>query len=399
MNEFLDIAKVLGHDVESLGAGEPVVQDRTVGDIGDLKAILTAGVPGGMRQAPEKSLAGGTSIVDKAHGFVFGDVPLSPADQAQVALAFPMTVTTLSLPDKTLAANEVWDLGTSSSPVVVNLGKLTMEPGSSIRIANTVLSLSVQTLIRNSAPGAKSSANYDLGIFGVTGATPPAPAQGIAGASGQPGAGGTCGSGGGIAGDDGQPGGSGGAGGRGAAGAAGGDGLAALTATVTIGSGGIGGTAGQFVVYTRSGDGGQGGPGAKGGNGGRGGSGGTGATCGCEYTNGAAGGNGSDGAPGGDGGIGGNAVKGNDIFVSVPTGQKSKVVTFSSIANPGQGGPGGPGGDPGAGGWGGGGGGATGCPTGRGGSSGDGGAAGASGNPGKPGALTGAPGTVYVTEV
>jgi len=399
MNDFLDIAKTLGHDVGSLRAGEAVVHDRTVDDIGDLKALLTAGVPDGVLRDTGDSSGGDTSIVGKAQGFVFGDAPLSPADRAQVARAFPMTITTQSLSDKTLAANEVWDLGTSASPVVINLRTLTMEPGSSIRIANTVLTLNVQTLIRNAAAGAVSSANYDLGIFGVTGATPPAPPQGIAGSSGQAGAGGTCGSGGGIAGDDGKPGGSGGSGGSGAAGTTGGDGLPSLTAAINIGSGGIGGTAGQFVVYTRSGDGGQGGPGAKGGNGGQGGPGGTGATCGCEHTNGGNGGNGSNGAQGGGGGIGGNAVKGNDIFVSVPTGQKDRVVTFSSIANPGQGGPGGPGGNPGGGGWGGAGGGASGCPTGSGGSNGSGGAAGASGNPGKPGALTGAPGTVYINEI
>jgi hypothetical protein len=56
----------------------------------------------------------------------------------------------MSIENKTLGVDEVWDLGTSTTPQVININTLTMERGSSIVIRNTALTLTVQTLIRNS---------------------------------------------------------------------------------------------------------------------------------------------------------------------------------------------------------------------------------------------------------
>ncbi|NGP89045.1 hypothetical protein [Fodinibius halophilus] len=402
MDDFLKNAKQLGQDVEKLKKGEKISHNVTVENIEELKKMLHDGQskdvrterPSGTDPDTHQTLA--DQLVKKAQDYVFCDTPLSNEEQTQIAAKFPMDVQVSSLPDKTLAAGEEWDLGTSTSPVVINLGTLTMEPGSSIKIANTVLKMSVQKLVRNS--GSTQGANYDLGIFGVTGTTPPQAAHGTNGDDGIKGKDGTCGSGGGIAGDNGKPGARGSSGGTGSQGKTGGEGLPSLTANITIGSGGIGGSADQFVIYTRSGDGGQGGQGGKGGNGGDGGNGGNGATCGCEHTDGADGGNGGNGGRGGNGGQGGDAVAGNDIYVTVPTDNAKKIVKQSSVANPGNGGLGGPGGDPGNGGKGGSGGGASGCPTGSGGSSGSGGSAGNSGDNGNAGTQTGAPGTIYVTE-
>lgn len=402
MENFYKKASQMGHDVEKLKKGESYDHIVMVKDIEELKSLLRdndghslhSSSPGGVDDEAHPTLA--LKLAKKAQDYVFNDVPLSDEDRIHLKSSFPMAVRTMSLSDLTLAPGYVWDLGTSTSPVVVNLGTLTMEAGSSIKIANTVLSLSVEKLIRNA--GSTTGANYDLGIFGVTGVTPPQAGQGIAGGTGANGKPGDCQSGGGIAGNDGGPGATGHNGGTGLQGLTGGQGLAALTATIKIGPGGIGGSADQFVITTRSGDGGQGGQGGKGGNGGNGGNGGDGATCACEHTSGGDGGNGGNGGTGGEGGIGGNAAKGNDIYVTVPTGQSKKIIKLPVTAIPGNGGLAGPGGDPGAGGTGGKAGGASGCPKGSNGKNGNPGSGGDAGKNGPAGTQTGAPGNIYVTE-
>jgi hypothetical protein len=402
MDNFYKKASQLGHDVEKLKKGESFDHIVKVKDIEELKALFhdnqldTAHSSGSGGVDEESFPTMALKLAQKAQDYVFKNSPLSDEDRSHLKSSFPMEVRTMSLPDKTLPPGYVWDLGTSTSPVVVNLGTLTMEAGSSIKIANTVLNMSVETLIRNA--GTTTGANYDLGIFGVTGVTPPQAGQGIAGGTGANGRPGDCQSGGGIAGNDGGPGATGHNGGTGLQGQTGGQGLAALTATIKIGSGGIGGSANQFVITTRSGDGGQGGQGGKGGKGGNGGRGGDGATCGCEYTSGGNGGNGGNGASGGEGGTGGKAVNGNDIYVSVPTGQSGKIIKLPVTANPGNGGIGGPGGDPGTGGTGGLRGGASGCPKGSNGTNGNPGSAGDAGKTGPAGTQTGVPGNIYVTE-
>ena len=61
---------------------------------------------------------------------------------------FPLSIRAISLVSKTLGPGEVWDLGTSTMPVVVNLDSLIMDVGSRIEIRNTYLTFSCQTLER-----------------------------------------------------------------------------------------------------------------------------------------------------------------------------------------------------------------------------------------------------------
>lgn len=395
MNEFLERAKELGHDVQKLEAGKTVEQPIELSDIDVLKEFFAKDFPvvneGNVSNNPLFSM----TIEDKAHDYVFKGIPLGKKDVGHLISVFPMRIKTVSIPDKVLKPGEVWDLGTSQTPQVINIGTLTMGAGSSIKIANTVLALTIDTLVKLAGTVPFGSVNYDLGIFGVTGSTPGQADSGESGNYGTDGKGGTCGSGGGIAGDDGKPGTNGSNGGLGHQGYTGNDGLPSLTATITINRN-I--QTNSFVIYTRSGDGGQGGQGGNGGNGGNGGSGGDGATCGCEHTDGGNGGQGGNGGNGGDGGQGGNGKQGNDIFVYVPKGCGSKIIKMNDTSNPGVGGKGGNGGKGGSGGKGGDGGGRSGCPIGSSGTSGNSGAPGNPGQIGKPGTQSGTPGQIYVTE-
>jgi hypothetical protein len=394
MKTFEERARVLGHDVQKLNGGQEIDQLLEVADIDQLKKLLVADLPAS--KVPKSTTADKKlprALVDKAHDYVFFDAPLSEVEKAHVARSFPIKIRTISNANKVLKPGEIWDLGTSTFSVIVNLGKLTMGAGSSIKIANTALSMNVDTIVKDTG-NSISNVNYDLGIFGVTGSTPGQADKGVNGAAGLKGQDGTCGSGGGIAGDDGKAGTAGGHAGNGSDGLTGYDGLPSLTASINIGC--I--QTESFVISTRSGDGSQGGQGGNGGDGGQGGNGGDGATCACEHTNGGNGAQGGDGGNGGNGGQGGNGVPGNDIHVTVAKGQSGNIVPISAVAAPGNGGTGGTGGQPGNGGNGGKGGGATGCPIGYSGSNGANGNAGHPGQTGKPGTISGNPGQIYINE-
>jgi hypothetical protein len=402
MSDFQARARALGHDLKGVGPGQGVNSTITVHNIDELRQVLYDNAPIDTRaqraaairaeypEVDDESNATGDTLMRRIEEYVYGDAPISQLDRQRIHTLFPTSVVAVSIADKTLQPGEVWDLGTSSSVAVVNLGTLTMESGSSIVIRNTVLSFKVDTLVRNT--GSTTGPNYDLAILGATGATGTTGNTGGAGGNGSGGSPGTCSSPG-ISGDPGGPGQTGPAGGKGAYGGQGGLGLASLTADINIGTGGITGSAGQFIILTRSGTGGIGGVGGAGGAGGAGGVGGTGATCGCEGTNGGNGGRGGTGGAGGTGGDGGNGSNGSDIYVLVPTGQRNRVVRVMQPAPPGNGGTGGNGGAGGSGG----GGGAAGKhqQKGNGGGSGPGGSQGFTG---KPGTQSGAPGTIYINE-
>ena len=108
----------------------------------------------------EKDLSA-EALTKRVEAHLLGDTPLSEIDRKRLERVFPMTVTSITADDKGLPDGYVWNLGTSTSPVTVQLGTLTMNPGSSIRIQNTVLKFTVDTLIRQAGG---QGAPYDIGI-------------------------------------------------------------------------------------------------------------------------------------------------------------------------------------------------------------------------------------------
>jgi hypothetical protein len=404
MERFRQRAEMLGHDIDALTAGEEVSSTVTVEDIDELRDLLHDGLSpqarsergADMRQRLG-SLIGpqaqgeGEGLDKRAEAYVYGDEPLSQPDRELLDQVFPLTLQATSLADKTLAAGEAWNLGTSTAPQVINLGTLTMEPGSSILAYNTVVNLSVETLVRNGGGSASGSVNYDIGIFGKTGSTGTPIAAAPSGAAGNGGSNGNCEVSGSEPGDSGGPGAGGGTGITGGAGNAGGNGSPSLSSSIEIGAGGITGSSPALTVMTRSGTGGRGGTGGQGGTGGAGGNGGDGASCACTGTKGGDGGKGGTGGRGGTGGHGGDGTTGGNVYVTVPAGAVKQVTRVMETAPPGEAGPGGMGGTGGAGGGAGGGGKHE-----PGGNGGGGGAPAAQGPPGASGTKSGAPGSIYV---
>lgn len=356
--DFWSIAKTLGHD-QALKAGSKEVRTNIVPEnLERARAIFSrAGADerakrqkiffdriGHRQRRPE-------GRHDRAFSYILADGQVTPDDEAPVAGYLKnLKVEAISIEDKTLGPNEVWNLGTSTNPVVINLKTLTMEAGSRIEIFNTILSFSCETIVRNGSTGlSAAAANYDFGIFGVT---PPPPAVAATGGTGGPGvagANGTCKCSNTEPGDNGKKGDFGGQGGEGAPGAPGDNGLPALAAEITILKG-LAGTSGTLAIKTQGGAGGTGGKGGKGGTGGVGGRGGNGARCTGTCTNGGDGGPGGTGGLGGPGGQGGNGVTAEDVLVTVPDEVVKRIFRILSTSEAGDGGAGGDPGDGGAGG-------------------------------------------------
>ena len=360
-SDFMSIAKTLGHD-EALKAGSNEVRTTiTPKNLEHARAVFS-------RAGAEERAKRGKLFFDRigyrsrkpegrhdrAFSYILADGQITQDDETPVAKFLEgLNIEAVSIGDKTLGPNEVWNLGTSTNPVVLNIDTLTMEVGSRIEIYNTVLSLTCQNVIRNGSTGpSAAAANYDIGIFGVQPSPPPVGSQGGTGGVGIAGSGGTCKCSNTEPGNNGGKGDMGGQGGQGSPGAPGDNGLPALTAEITI-LNSLGGTSGTLAIKSQGGVGAIGGKGGKGGTGGTGGKGGNGARCSGTCTNGGDGGPGGTGGPGGPGGQGGNGATAEDVMVTVPDDAAKRIFRILASSNPGDGGPGGDPGDGGAGGAGG----------------------------------------------
>jgi len=184
--QFESIAHRLGHDVHELARGRPQESELQLSTIDHARKIMCHADEVTRKQRQKAffdNIAARQGRVegyhDRANSFVFADGTLSDEDRAHIHRNFPMAVRTLSVIDKTLLPGEVWTLGVSQSPVSINLGTLTMGPGSKVVIFNTVLAFTCQNLIKQ-APSATMHAalagdphfqylagNYDVGVFGL----------------------------------------------------------------------------------------------------------------------------------------------------------------------------------------------------------------------------------------
>lgn len=149
-SSFLARAAELGHDHVTLSTKGEQYSIVKATSVEELRKLL-----GPPATADRKALAAATSAPagsprEAAHRAVFAGGLLTSEHAEFVAKSLPLEVKAVSIENKTLQPGEVWDLGTSTSPVVINLGTLTMMKGSRIVIRNTALSFTCQKLIRES---------------------------------------------------------------------------------------------------------------------------------------------------------------------------------------------------------------------------------------------------------
>src|SRR5437660_528034 len=151
MADFTTIASRLNHDIHALRSGQEIQTTIDVHSIDELRQLFHDSAPHETRAKRAHEMktkfpelmnghhASAQALLQRVKAYVLGDEPLPQADRERIRTLFPMQVRAVSQGSKTLNPGEVWDLGTSTSQVIVNLDTLTMESGSSIIIRNTVL--------------------------------------------------------------------------------------------------------------------------------------------------------------------------------------------------------------------------------------------------------------------
>jgi hypothetical protein len=172
--QFYALSNALGHNLPSLRDGSTQSTFIQIDTIEKARQLLSRASDAERAERSavfmERSQDKASRAVarhDRAEAFVFSNHQLSEDDQHFIQGHLPIPAMALSVMDKTLQPNEVWDLGTSGPAVVLNIGVLTMKPGSRIVIRNSVLSLSCQKLIRESGGGGSGDENYDIGVLGA----------------------------------------------------------------------------------------------------------------------------------------------------------------------------------------------------------------------------------------
>ncbi len=294
--------------------------------------------------------------VSLTRGILSGQIDELPEGMAaEVTLGAADTVT--------VADNAQWVIEKGAN-VSLAINTLQLGKGASIKVENSVFTLSVAKLVYGSYSGSsgitngsietdptKTKVNYRIGIFGSTGENGTDGADKAAGANGAAGRDAKV-SGGSVIVNKATDGAAGANGDNGENGQDGHDGYASQTAIITFKA--IDPSVESIAISTQSGAGGNGGKGGKGGNGGNGGKGGKGDCFGCVTTDPANGSKGGNGGNGGKGGNGGNGVPGENIIIELPASfGKERIIISKSEAAPGSRGFGGAAGMAGAGGEGG----------------------------------------------
>jgi len=358
-DDFETTARMLGHDLEKLHAGEEVTSTLTFDDIHAFKDFmrkecinpafiktktceeLEAEFPGLAEDHTEQG------VLRKVEAYIYNDVPLESEIEASIASTYPIEMEVSSEKDKIIDSSGLI-INQTTKPQLKNWDTVTMQSGAFIAVYSvTIGAWKLGTVNRMGF----SSRPYDIGILGVSGGAGTAGVQGKTGGVGGPGTAGSVGS----SNDPVQP----TAGKTGGTGASGGTvivgkrPIGSRPANIVIDS--ITGSQPHLTMITRSGTGGDGGKGGTGGRGGTGGVGGKAASWDCYYTNAGNGGPGGKGGTGGGGGAGSNGADGSQyIYVTIPQSEFAKLTTehFPAPAGrqgaPGAPGAGGPGGTQGA---------------------------------------------------
>lgn len=376
LGEFQERAERLGHDPAVLEQGEECCTYLTIPTTQAARSLLSMATQA-TRHERQKTFFNpsiavrrrlGQGAHDRGEAMLFATSEIEEADREGINRHLPLHVKAVSVRQKTITANDVWDLSVRGGVwglddmeelyVTANVGTLIIEPGASLVVRGNVFSLLCQEVIHQGSHGDDREA-YQVGIlptpFSVDfGRGPLHGAHGADAAVGQAGMDGRAldaertllgmrlreeanlsvmnGDAGGMA----QPGGN-GFGGR--------NGGMCKLAELTLRR-----VSGRVTVFAQAGSGGDGGRGGRGGDGGRGGNGGD----GHRLLQGVIrGGDGGDGGRGGIGGRGGDAGSGgvaSNIYVNVPFEDEHKIRRIALPSEAGQAGAGGQGGAGGAGG-------------------------------------------------
>lgn len=354
---FLDLCVKIGHDLDAAQSVLGAESHFTVPDLDGFRRLVSASAEVRRQRAPtffnpviQQRRRLGQGLHDRGESTVFAIGHMSEDDEKALAIHLPLHFKGISIAEKIIPAGQTWDVSVRGDVwglddmeelyVVVNVGRLVLEPGAALIIRGNVFVLACDEIeIREPARG-----DWQIGIL----PTPHSVDYGdgpMQGADGRDGRDGRAGKSGReidtectflglsareevlpevLCGVDGEPGNAAGDGGRGR------NGGACKLAELSFGR-----VDGNMTVFSQAGPGGDGGDGGDGGHGGRGGD----CVAGPKLFVGKV----PDGTPGaggrgGDGGAGGRAGGGgiaSNIYITVPETAASRVRCVSLPSEPG----------------------------------------------------------------
>jgi len=368
--EFIQVASLLGRSLAALENSQEVTSYSRIPDPQQFRKIMSRGTDLSRCRRGKTFFDAigyrtriGQGMHDRGEAYVFADADLCDADRRGLSNHFPVRLKSISVARKRLRAGQVWDVSTCGEDwgvdaleelyVLLNVGRLEVEPGAAILVQGNVFSFVCQelihlpdesenvlkVLIRGTPHGVSTGLRDRKNLDGKSGE------NGVHGISGQNGHDvqlsssvlGPCI----ILKDsdqcrDGQRGSD---GSNGCAGERGCNGGMSKTAEITIRS--FVSSFGGLIVDVQPGDGGNGGAGGRGGHGGPGGHGASGVV-GLDHTfHCGKGGDGGNGGNGGDGGPGGNAGLSSNVYLDVQLHATARVMCVAKQGRPGLGGAGG----------------------------------------------------------
>ena len=377
LGELYEKARLLGHNPSDIEQGRECCTYFTIPTLEDGRRLFSMATED-QRQKRQQTFFNpgiairqrlGQGMHDRGEAMAFAAGSIVESDRYGLERHLPLHVKAISVAEKTIRANEVWDVSVRGDVwglddmeelyVTVNVGKLIIEPGASLVVRGNVFSLLCQHIIQGETAGGDRS-GFQIGILPTPFSVDLAggPMDGLGGSDGSPGRNGS----------DGRTldseetflglrlreaantsvmnGGDGEAGKPGEDGGRGRNGGMCKLAELTIRQ-----VTGHVTVFAQAGAGGNGGHGGHGGDGGHGGHAGHGLRLLTGVLPGGNGGGGGRGGNGGSGGSGGNGGIASNIYINVPTEDEHKItrIARSSVpGRPGAGGRGGKGGNGGA---------------------------------------------------
>ena len=180
--EFFKRANAFGHDEVELTNGEEIITYFTVSDIDEARDLMSTASKEQkdqrsrtfFNQPIQRRRRLGQGVHDRVESYCFAAGTFDTDDRMGLNRHLPLRVKAVSVREKTIAANEVWDLSVRGEQwglddreelyVILNIGTLTIEPGASLIIRGNLFFLLCQELIHEGNKTEKNE-HFQIGIL------------------------------------------------------------------------------------------------------------------------------------------------------------------------------------------------------------------------------------------
>ena len=175
---FYQIAGELNHDQTLLQQDHEIITYPRIATLEQARAICNRASPEVRKKRSQVFYLGlenrqrlPLGIHDRTEEFVYAAGKVHPQDISGISNHLPLPYKLLSVKEKTVKANQIWDLSVHHEQwgldykddlyTVINIDTLILEPGAKVVIQGNVLTLSCQNVIRLG----QASSDYDIAIL------------------------------------------------------------------------------------------------------------------------------------------------------------------------------------------------------------------------------------------